>query len=111
VAGRLDDYRFDFATRTLDVTLQPDAKLGGTGLFVSADRFYPAGFRVEIGEGLVMELKAADGELQVVRSARESDRSQAGLVRWDGKNLHLVIGKWVEDTPRLVIKIVPLNHP
>jgi endoglycosylceramidase len=111
VAGRLDDYRFDFATRTLDVTLQPDAKLGGTGLFVSADRFYPAGFRVEIGEGLVMELKAADGELQVVRSARESDRSQAGLVRWDGKNLHLVIGKWVEDTPRLAIKIVPLNHP
>jgi hypothetical protein len=33
----------------LEITLKPDAKLGGTEIFVSADRYYPAGFRLEIG--------------------------------------------------------------
>jgi len=113
VAGRLDDYSFNFATRTLEISLQPDAKLGGTEIFVSADRFYPAGFRVAFGEGLVMALKPGDKQLGIVKSADESDRRQADLVRWDDEKLHLIIGKWVEPTPRLIMKIAPLHtiHP
>jgi hypothetical protein len=110
VAGRLDDYGFNFATRRLEMSLQPDAKLGGTEIFVSADRYYPAGFRVEIGAGLVMALKPSDGQLHVVSSADERDRRQARWVRWDDEKLRLVIEKWEETTPRLAMKIVPLVH-
>jgi hypothetical protein len=111
VAGRLENYGFNFETRTLEMTLQPDATLGGTKIFVSADRFYPAGFRVEIGEGLVMAMKPSDGKLHVVSSAGDRDRRQADLVRWDDEKLHLIIEKWVEPTPRLAMKIVPLSDP
>ncbi len=111
VAGRLDGFGFNFATRTLEINLQPDAKLGGTEIFVSADRYYPAGFRVEIGAGLVMALKPEDKQLQVVSSVNDSDRNQARSIRWDAGKLHLIIEKWEETTPRLAMKIGPLNHP
>lgn len=109
VAGRLDAYGFNFATRTLEISLKPDATLGGTEVFVSADRFYPTGFRVEIGAGLVMALKPSDGKLYVVSSADDGDLSQARWIRWDAEKLHLIIEKWVETTPQLAMKIVPLN--
>jgi hypothetical protein len=109
VAGRLDDYGFDFATRILKISLRPDAKLGATELFVSADRFYPEGFRMEIGPSLIMALKPSDGKLHVISAATESDTHQAGLVRWDAENLHLTIEKWVQAPPHLEIRIVPLN--
>lgn len=111
VAGRLNDYGFHFAKRTLAMSLRPDATLGGSEFFVSADRFYPKGFRVEIGEGLVMAVKPSDGKLRVVSSAKESDRRQAEWVRWDDKKLRLTIEKWVEATPQqLDMKIVPLSR-
>ena len=109
VAGRLDDFRFDFATRTLEISLKPDAKLGGTELFVSVDRFYPAGFRMEIGKGLVMALKPADGQLHVVSTTEDRDRDQARWVRWDQEKLHLIIEKWVDGMSSLVLKIAPLS--
>lgn len=108
VAGRLENYSFNFATRTLEMNLKPDATLGATKTFVSADRFYPTGFRVEIGPGLVMDMKPSDGKLHVVNSAGDSDRRQANMVRWDDEKLHLIIEKWGETTPRLTIKIAPL---
>ena len=109
VAGRLDDYRFNFDTRTLDVTLKPDAKQGGTEFFVSADRFYPAGFHIRIGEGLVMEWKPAGGGLHVVHGAEANDRKQADQIRFDEKNLRLIVEKWVTPPPSLALKIIPVN--
>lgn len=109
VAGRLDDFHFDFATRTLEISLKPDTKLGGTEIFVSTDRFYPAGFRVEIGAGLVMALNPSDGQLHVVSSAEDRDRDQARWVRWDEEKLRLIIEKWADGTPSLAIKIAPLS--
>jgi hypothetical protein len=110
VAGRLDDFGFNFATRTLNLQLQADATLGGTEIFVSADRFYPSGFQVEIGAGLVMAMKPSDGRLHVVNSAKESDRRQAQRVRWDQKRLRMIIEKWEATKPELTVKIVPLGH-
>lgn len=109
VAGRLDDFGFNFATRTLEISLRPDANLGGTEVFVSADRYYPSGFRLEIGDGLVMALSDPDLQLHVVSTVKDSDRNQARWVRWDKEKLHLIIEKWVETTPGLVMKIVPLK--
>jgi hypothetical protein len=108
VAGRLEHYGFDFATRTLEMSLKPDATLGATEVFVSADRFYPTGFRVEIGAGLVMELKPGDKELGIVKSTDENDLRQAKRIRWDAGKLHLVIEQWVETTPKLAMRILPI---
>lgn len=110
VAGRLDDYKFDFASRTLEIRVKPDAKLGGTEIFVSADRFYPEGFRLEIGEGLIMEWKPSHSKLQVVSSANETDRLQAQAVRWDSDKLRLIIGKWEQPTSQLTLKIAGSSH-
>ncbi|HSP43769.1 MAG TPA: cellulase family glycosylhydrolase [Luteolibacter sp.] len=108
VAGRLEGFGFNFNAQTLEINLRPDATLGATEVFISADRYYPAGFRVEIGDGLVMALKPGDKQLSVVHSATASDRSQAPWVRWDADKLRLVIEKWTGTAPRMALKIVPL---
>ncbi|MEY4244659.1 MAG: hypothetical protein RLZZ245_2244 [Verrucomicrobiota bacterium] len=111
VAGRIDDYRFNFETRTLEISLKPDIKLGGTEIFVSADRYYPTGFQVEIGEGLVMNLKPADGKLSIVSSAGDRALNQARWIRWDKEKQHLIIERWTNTPPHLTMKLLPLGHP
>jgi hypothetical protein len=111
VAGRIDDYGFNFETRTLEMSLKPDAALGATEVFVSADRYYPAGFQVQVGEGLVMALKPGDKPLAIIKTAGETDLLQARSIRWDAAKQHLIIEKWEDATPRLTLKILPLNQP
>jgi hypothetical protein len=108
VAGHLERYGFDFATRTLEVSLNPDTKLGSTELFVSAERFYPEGFRVEVGSRLTLALKRGAAELSTLQSADAANREQASQVHWDADSQHLVIKKWSIAAPRLTVKISPL---
>jgi hypothetical protein len=108
IAGHLERYGFDFVTRILEVSLRPDAKLGSTEIFVSADRFYPEGFRVEVGSGLVLVLKPGEAQLSTLNSADATNREQASLVHWDADSQHLVIKKWGVAPPSLTVKIAPL---
>lgn len=108
IAGNLERYGFDFVTRILEVRLRPDAKLGSTEIFVAADRFYPEGFRVEVGPGLTLALKPGAAELSLLNSADETNREQATLAHWDTDSQHLVIKKWIVATPRLTVTIAPL---
>ena len=110
VAGRLERYGYDFAARTLEVSLKPDAELGGTVIFVPADRFYPDGFRVEVGLGLVLALKPGDAQLRTVKCADETRREQARLVHWDADSQHIVIKKWIVAAPALTVKIAPMTE-
>jgi hypothetical protein len=111
VAGRLERYGYDFATRTLEMSLQPDAKLGRTEIFVPADRFYPDGFRIEVGSGLILALKPGDAQLRTVKSADETSREQERLVHWDADSQHIVIQKWTVAAPALTVKIAPMTEP
>jgi endoglycosylceramidase len=111
VAGHLEWYGYDFAARTLEVRLQPDAKLGGTEIFVPADRFYPAGFRVEVGSGLVLALQPGDAQLRTVQFADEPSREQARLVQWDADSQHIIIQKWNVAAPGVTVKIAPITAP
>jgi hypothetical protein len=108
IAGHLERYGFDFVTRILEVSLRPDAKLGSTEIFVSADRFYPEGFRVEMGSGLVLVLKPSEAQLSTLNSADATHREQASLVHWDADSQHLVIKKWGVAPPSLTVRIAPL---
>ena len=109
VAGHLERYGYDFTTRTLEVSLSPDGRLGSTEIFVSADRFYPEGFRVEVGSGLVLTWTPGDAQLRTVKSADETNREQARLLHWDADSQHLVIKKWIGAAPRLTVTIAPLQ--
>lgn len=111
VAGHLESYGYDFAARALEVSLKPDAGLGGTVIFVPADRFYPDGFRVEVGLGLVLALKPGDAQLRTVKFADETSREQARLVNWDADSQHIVIKKWIVAAPGLTVKIAPMTEP
>lgn len=108
VAGHLERFDYDFTSRTLDICLQPDAKLGSTEIFVSADRFYPDGFRVEIGTGLTLALLPGATGLSPLKFADAINREQALFVHWDADSLHLIIRKWILSAPRLTVKISPL---
>jgi endoglycosylceramidase len=108
VAGHIERYGFDFAKRTLEVSLQPDPKLGSTEIFVAAERFYPDGFRVEVGPGLTLALKPGATLLSPLNSAEEINREQATLVHWDPGSQHLVIRKWIVKSPSLTVTISPL---
>jgi hypothetical protein len=108
IAGHLERYGYDFTTRTLEVSLNPDAALGSTELFLSADRFYPDGFRVEVGAGLTLALKRGAAQLSTLQSADATNREQANLVHWDADSQHLVIKKWIGAAPRLTVTIAPL---
>jgi hypothetical protein len=111
VAGRLERYGYDFATRTLEVSLKPDAELGSTEIFVPMDRFYPDGFRVEVGVGLVLALKPGDTQLRTVKVADETSREQARVVHWDADSQHIVVKKWIVAAPGLTVKIAPMTEP
>ncbi|TWU32491.1 glycoside hydrolase family 5 protein [Novipirellula artificiosorum] len=107
IAGHLQRYGFDFTTRTLEVSLSPDATLGSTEIFVSADRFYPDGFRVEVGSGIGLSWAPGDAQLHTVNAAGGTDREQAGIIQWNADSLHLVIKKWIISAPRLTVRISP----
>jgi len=80
IAGQLERDGYDFATRTLEVSLKPDSGLGSTEIFVPADRFYPDGLRVEVDSGLTLALPPGEAQLCMVKFAGETSREQARLV-------------------------------
>jgi hypothetical protein len=41
----------------------------------------------------------------------KGDLRQAALIHWNPGKQHLVIEKWVDSTPQLTLKILPLSHP
>jgi len=109
VAGRLVRYGNDFATRTFEMTLKTDPALGATEIFVPAERHYPKGFRVEIGDGLTLEHSGKRGSLRTARAVAADDREQARLIRWDDDRQRLTIDRWVGTAQSLAIKIKPLT--
>ena len=108
VAGRLERYGNDFASRTFEMTLKTDPALGATEMFVPAERHYPQGFRVDIGEGLTLEQSGKTVSLRTARAVADEDREQARLIRWDDARQHLTIDRWVGPARSLAIKISPL---
>ncbi len=110
IAGHIEHYGYDFATHILEMTLKPDSNLGSTEIFVPLDRFYPDGFRIEVGSGLILALKPGDAQLRALKSADETSREQARLVNWDPDSEHIVIRKWILSTPALTVKIAPITE-
>jgi hypothetical protein len=108
VAGRVERYGNDFATRTFEMTLKTDPSLGATEIFVPAERHYSEGFRLEIGAGLTQEQDGRTKSLRTIRAVAGNDREQARLIHWDDNRQRLTIDRWVGTARSLAVRVVPL---
>ena len=109
VAGRLEEYAYDAETRTLRICFHPDRTLGATEIFVPADRFYPDGFRLELGSDLAMDLKPDAARPRIVRATTPEAGRQAAMVHWEIQSGRLRIDKWVLPVNEVTLAILPLS--
>lgn len=108
VAGRIESYGYDFKTRVLEVKFQPKARLGNTEIFVPAERFYPNGFRLEIGSDLALALKPGQTRLQTLKSTSKTSHEQARYVAWNAALQHILIKDWIVEGSALTLRIEPI---
>lgn len=107
VAGRLERHGTDFATLAFEMTLRTDPALGATIIFVSEERHYPRGFRVDLSQNLTLTHGPGSRTLNTVRARDTDSRIQAEQVHWDEDRQHLVIEKWISPGRRMKVRILP----
>lgn len=105
IAGDIESFLFDFATRTLTANIKTDNSTGSSRIFVGANRHYPDGFTLSIDDTLVLRrnpLGAAG--LEIIRS---DENSGAAKISWDESRQQLIIEQWPQDQKNIVIKLSP----
>ncbi len=105
IAGDIRSFMFHFATRTLNVSLRSNNRLGASRIFVAADRHYPDGFTVQCGRDLVLVVDPLSSRgLQVVKSGPNS-RPEDFV--WDPATQQLVVVRWPVDDADIEFSITP----
>lgn len=105
IAGDINSFMFDFATRTLDVKLNADNSKGASEIFIGANRHYPDGFSIIINDDFVMHHNPLKNVgLEVYKSEKNSNPSD---FIWDSARQQIVVLKWPEDNSDIHLKIVP----
>jgi hypothetical protein len=105
IAGDIQSFAFDFAARTLDISILTDNSKGASRVFVGADRHYPDGFTIECGEDLTLchnPLKNVG--LEVLTS--DANGNPADFI-WDEARQQLIILQWPKDGALVHLKIRP----
>lgn len=105
IAGNIQSFMFNHATRTLSLTLEADNSKGVSKIFIGANRHYPDGFSIIVNDDFVMfhnPIKTVGLEtFKAPVGANPSD------FIWDEKTQKLTILKWPSDRQTVDIKIVP----
>lgn len=105
IAGDIHSFFYDFATRTLTAEITTDNTLGSSRIFVGANRHYPDGFTLSIGDDLILCLDPIQGDrLDVVKS---HPNSSASSIIWDSTRQQLIIERWPDDNIDVEIKLEP----
>lgn len=105
IAGDIQSFGFDFATRSLHVDLISDNSKGASRIFIGADRHYPDGFSVVINNDFVLCLNPLKNVgLEVSKLGKTSNPSD---FIWDDSRQQLVILKWPDDHSPVHLKINP----
>lgn len=104
VAGRIQNYGFDFPTRIFKMEVKVDREQGTSTIFVGADRHYPDGFSVLLNHSLII---ASDplkgGELKVLKSPE----GWAEAISWDPSTQRLCISQWPGTNDTATLKLIP----
>ncbi|WP_445732647.1 cellulase family glycosylhydrolase [Mariniflexile sp.] len=105
IAGDIQSFKFDFATRTLSVHVITDNSKGASQIFIGANRHYPDGFTVMCGDSTILKHDPLKNSgLEVVRMNSLSNPSD---FIWDDNRQQLTILKWPVNNKELHLKIVP----
>lgn len=105
IAGDIQSFLFNHATRTLDIKIKPDNSKGASKIFIGANRHYPDGFSVLIGDKSVLYYNPLKNVgLEIYKAAKEIDPTD---FIWDSNSQKLIVLKWPKNKAELDIKIVP----
>ncbi len=105
IAGDIMSFRYDYASRVLEVKLRSDNRKGESRIFVGANRHYPDGFSVYCGDTLILGRNPLrPSGLEVLKSGPADD---ARDFIWDEARQQLVIQKWPVDGAELRLRIAP----
>ena len=105
IAGAIQSFMFNHATRTLDINIKPDNQKGTSTIFVGANRHYPDGFSVLIENDIVLyHDPTKNAELEVYKCRKDFDPQN--LV-WNSVTQKLMVLRWPKGKEELNIKIVP----
>jgi len=105
IAGDLNYFKYDFATRSLDVFLGTDNSKGASRIFISADRHYPDGFTVVCNEEFVLNYNPLRSAGMEVRSFTQSSNPEDFI--WESGKQQLIILKWPVDREEMHLRIIP----
>ena len=105
VAGDIQRFGFDFATRELSMTITPNNSAGASLIFAGADRHYPDGFSLHVGENLVLAHQpGSDRSFEVVRDDPSINPSD---IFWDESAQQIVVLRWPETSGDLDVRVTP----
>ncbi len=108
IAGDIQSFLFNHATRSLDLKIKPDNSKGASKLFIGANRHYPDGFSILIDSDIVMFYNPLKNVgLETYKSPTYFDPSN---YIWNANTQKLIILKWPKDQEYLNIKIIPGIH-
>lgn len=105
IAGDIRSFLFNHATRTLDITIKPNANKGASVIFIGANRHYPDGFSILIDDDFVMYHDPIKNKGLEVYKIPTNVNPQDFI--WDEKTQKLNILKWPANKAVLNIQIVP----
>lgn len=105
IAGDIQAFKYDFATRSLDVHLKTDNKKGASRVFIGANRHYPDGFTIVVNNSFVGCFNPLNKSgLEICESNRYTELNN---FVWDDSQQQLIILKWPEDNADIHLRIVP----
>lgn len=108
IAGDILNFKFNFATRSLDLNLMSDNAKGISKIFISADRYYPDGFSILINNELILTHNPLKNTgLEVVKA---SGNLQPSDFIWDYAKQQLLVLKWPADKSIIKVRVVPGLH-
>ncbi|TLU65729.1 hypothetical protein FE810_07345 [Thalassotalea litorea] len=110
IAGDIKSFLFDFASRTLSLTMVSDNRQGASRIFIGADRHYPDGFTVHIDDDMILTKSPLTRGFEVKHS---KPNTNPGNIIWDEDRQQLVILAWPSDKSELDVQITPglYKHP
>ena len=105
IAGDIQSFLFNHATRTLDLNIKPDNTKGASKIFIGANRHYPDGFSILINNDFVMYYNPLKNVgIETYKASKGANPSD---FIWNANNQKLIVLKWPFDEEELNIKIVP----
>lgn len=105
IAGDIQTFLFNHATRSLHLEIKPDNNKGASKIFIGANRHYPDGFSILIDDDLVIYKDPIKNTgLEVYKAPRDFELQD---FVWDEYNQKLIVLKWPEGRTQVEIRIVP----